>query len=591
MTRSHTFCATLLALAISSTLAAAPSAMASELPGKHAPAALADSGAQRFIVKYRQGSAAARATTDGNAVLRAAAARSLTARAAPVAMQALRRTATGARVVHASRSLSDAETQSLLQQLRADPQVEYAQVDLKLHALAVPNDPDLPTYQWDMQETVGGIHAAPAWRTTRGEGVVVAVVDTGVLQHADLASNLVPGYDLVSDDVLDGDGRDADPTDPGTNARGTCSSPSSWHGTHVAGTVAAVGNNGIGITGTAWGAQVQPVRVLGECGSGYISDIADGVAWAAGVPVAGLPTNPRPADVINMSLGGDFPCSATPELQAAIDGAVARGTTVVVAAGNSSSDVAGASPAGCNNVIAVGATDFNGMRASYSSFGLGVALSAPGGDATPAAGPSKGYIWSTADSGRTTAANDNAYVGLAGTSMASPHVAGIVALMQSAAVEQTGQALTPAQVLTVLRQSARAFPREQTQPMGNGIADAKRAVLLASGGQLPEEPPVPLQNGVSLGSQSGEAERSRTYVLQVPAGASSLNIRTMGGTGDVSLYASAGRIPSAADAQHRSQHTGTAEAIVIPRPTAGTWYLRVVGETQYRGVSVFGLAR
>lgn len=591
MTRSHVFCASLLAATISSTLSTASAAIATEVRIHHVPAAVADAGTQRFIVKYREGSAAAHAATAGNAVLSAAAARSLPARAAPVTMQAARRTATGARVVHASRPLNDAEAQALLLQLRSDPQVEYAQIDLKLHALALPNDPALLTHQWDMQETVSGIHAAPAWQTTAGEGVVVAVLDTGVLQHADLAANLVAGYDMVSDDQLDGDGRDADPTDPGTNAGGNCRNPSSWHGTHVAGTVAAVGNNGTGITGTAWGAQVQPVRVLGACGDGYISDIADGVAWAAGLEVEGAPMNVRPAEVINMSLGGDFPCTSAPALQAAINAAVARGTTVVVAAGNSGRDVAGASPAGCDNVIAVAATDYNGMRASYSSYGLKVALSAPGGDNTPSAGVSGGYIWSTGDSGSTIANHDNVLTGMSGTSMAAPHVAGIVALMQSAAVEATGNALTPAQVLTMLRQSAHSFPREQARPMGNGIADASRAVLLASGQQLPELPPLPLQNGVSLTGQSGETDLSKTYVMEVPAGTRSLNIRTMGGTGDVSLYASVGDVPSAASAQYRSNRSGTAEAIVISRPAAGTWYFRVVGETQYRGISVLGLTR
>jgi len=591
MIGNSALCASVLALAISSSVSLAASA-AMAPAGASPPASVPAAGAQRFIVKYRQNSVATRAQPAGDAVL-AAAARGLSAGAAPVRLSTARHTGTGARVVHASRPLSPAEADTLLQQLRADPQVEYAQVDVLLHALGVPNDPALATHQWDMQETVGGIHAAPAWQVTRGEGVVVAVLDTGVLPHEDLVANLVPGYDMISDDVLDGDGRDADPTDPGTNAHGACPRPltSSWHGTHVAGTVAAVGDNGIGVAGTAWGAQVQPVRVLGECGSGFISDIADGVLWAAGIAVDGAPVNTRPADVINMSLGANIACSDTPVLQEAIDRAVARGTSVVVAAGNSNRDVEHATPAGCNNVIAVAATDFNGMRTSYSNFGLKVALSAPGGDSAPVAAPMGGQIWSTADTGTTTANNDNALVALSGTSMAAPHVAGIVALMQSAVVGQGDQPLAPDRVLAVLRQSARPFPREQARPMGNGIADAARAVQLATGQEVPEPPPLALVNGVSLVGQGGEASLSRTYVLEVPAGATVLNLRTMGGTGDVSLYASQGRIPTVDDADHRSTRRGTAQTIVLSRPAAGTWYLRVVGETQYRGVSVLGLAR
>ncbi len=584
----------MLAAAIALTLATSPASAAvasgsvHETPSIDAPG----QGAQHFIVKFRQDTAPAIAATVADATLAGAVSRSMPARAMPTSLRVARRTGTGARTVVASRALNAAESRALVEELGKDPQVEYAQIDYRLHTLGtLPDDPALPTYQWDMLDTVGGIHAPVAWETTRGEGVVIAVLDTGVLQHSDLAANLVAGYDLVTLGGMDGDGRDPDATDPGTNADGTCSSPSSWHGTHVAGTVAAIGNNAQGIAGTAWRAQVQPVRVLGACGSGAISDIADGVVWASGGHLEGIPDNPRPADVINMSLGGDVACTSTPDLQKAIDDAVSRGTTVVVAAGNSGRDVSGATPAGCNNVIAVGATDFQGNRASYSSFGLGVAVSAPGGDDDASAGVSEGLVWSTGDSGETTAHNDNILISMAGTSMAAPHVSGIVALMQSAAVAATGQALTPLQVSTMLKQSARPFPMEQSQPMGNGIADASRAVLMATGQPLPEPPTLALVNGVALAGQSGESQLSRTYSIEVPAGARTLNLRTMGGTGDVTLYASAGVVPEVDNAQYRSGRPGTAEAIVINRPAPGTWYLRVAGESQYRGVSVLGLAR
>ncbi|WP_223202886.1 S8 family peptidase [Stenotrophomonas sp. 169] len=430
-----------------------------------------------------------------------------------------------------------------MKQLRQDPDVAYAQLDTRKYAADVmPNDPQLPIYQWDLLNTVGGIHGPEAWGESTGEGVVVAVLDTGYRPHADLKDNLLPGYDFVSsygqseddpDIAGDGDGRDPDASDPGdwTDASMPwCGSTedSTWHGTHVAGTVAAMTNNGRDVAGTAWGAKVQPVRVLGHCG-GFTSDIADAIVWAAGGTIEGVPANPTPADVINMSLGGSGACTEDPATQEAIDFAVAQGTTVVVAAGNQGADAAGFSPASCRNVISVGATGVGGRIASYSNFGATVTLAAPGGDTDNSGGIAKGAVWSTSNAG-TTVPGDDALVGMMGTSMASPHVAGIVALMQSAAVGAGRPALTPAQVRQMLVDSARVFPvaPPAARPIGAGLADAGRAVQLALGNPLP----LPsLQNGVTSVAINGAAGDSVSYRFDVPAGTRSINLRTLGGEG------------------------------------------------------------
>lgn len=597
-----------LAAAILLSLAVQPALAADTVSGPlHIPATdPVQAVGQRFIIKYRPGSAAARdrQRVAGNAT--AAMLRSLpphNGRGAP-SLRALRRTASGADVVLSSRVLDAGESQRFLQQLRLDPDVQYAQMDRLKHALdTLPDDPQLPRYQWDMLNTVGGIYGPKAWDDSTGEGVVVAVIDTGVLQHLDLADNLVPGYDMISfygqdedspDIAGDGDGRDPDPTDPGDWSDGALCSPrdSTWHGTHVAGTIAAVANNAKGIVGAAYGARVQPVRALGHCG-GFSSDIADAIVWASGGHVDGVPDNTDPAEIINLSLGGAGACSDDPVTQEAIDGARSRGTTVVVAAGNNASDAAFFSPASCRGVIAVGATGFGGGKASYSNHGSAVTVAAPGGDIDSSIPVSRGAIWSTGDGGRTVANHDNVLVGMVGTSMASPHVAAIAALVQSAATKAGRGPLTPDQVRDVLVHSVRPFPTPPpaSQPIGAGIVDAYRAVQLALGNPLPELANTPLQNGALLANQNGAAGQETVYELEVPAGTASLNLRTLGGSGNVSLYASAGVVPSVDDAQFRSARPGNAEAIVISRPAAGTWYLRVVGESQYRGVSVLGLAR
>ena len=417
-------------------------------------------------------------------------------------LQRLRGMSGNAHVVQLSRLHSRAEAAALARQLALDPDVQYAEPDLRMVALRIPNDPSY-SQQWHYFEALGGINLPLAWdRTVGSAAITVAVIDTGSTAHPELDGRRVAGYDFIGDTTMsqDGDGRDADASDAGDygcNGGGN----SSWHGTHVAGTIGAASDNGSGVAGVNWTSKIQPVRVLGRCG-GYISDIADGMRWAAGIAVAGVPANATPARVLNLSLGGSGACGAT--FQNAINDVVARGTVVVVAAGNSSADVSNATPANCTGVIAVAATTRSGGRAGYSNFGQNVALSAPGSS-----------ILSTLNTGSTTPGAPG-YATYSGTSMATPHVAGVVSLMLS-----INPAMTPAQVLTALRSSARTFPTgtgsDCTIGMcGAGIVDAAAALAFA----VPPPPPVSGRVNLALASSGGVMTASSTHSAGYgPAGA------------------------------------------------------------------------
>lgn len=402
------------------------------------------------------------------------------------------RTSEYGQVVKLSRKASLSDVQEIARRISASPDVLYAEPDKRIFPLVTPNDPYFYK-QWNLQGLLtspGGINLPYAWDITTGlSAIVVAVIDSGILYHTDLSGRLLPGYDFVSDTGIanDGDGRDGDPTDPGdwiSTEESTTTFPdcpvtdSTWHGTHVAGTIGAAGNNSKGIAGITWGSSLLPVRAMGKCG-GYVSDLADGMRWAVGLPVAGVPVNPTPAKVLNLSLGGEGPCSTTE--QNAINDAVLAGAVVVVAAGNTAQNVANISPANCNNVVAVAATDSFGSRASYTNFGSLIDISAPGGDIAYAGGS----ILSTGDSGKTTANHDNAYVFKQGTSMAAPHVSGVISLMFS-----VNPMLTPTSVESILKASARAFPINTawdctTLDCGAGIVDATAALNMSLTGVLP----------------------------------------------------------------------------------------------------------
>ncbi len=354
--------------------------------------------------------------------------------------------------------------------LDADAATEYAELDAVLYPMAVPNDTRYND-QWHYFEATGGINGPAAWDLSTGAGVTVAVIDTGYRPHVDLDSKIVGGYDFIGDTFVanDGNGRDSDASDPGdwTNYgdcyAGSPASNSSWHGTHVAGTIAAETNNNQDVAGVAWDADILPVRVLGRCG-GYTSDIADGIVWASGGSVSGVPANANPAQVLNLSLGGSGSCPST--TQSAVNTARANGSTVVVAAGNSNANAANYTPASCSGVITVASTDRGGNRAYYSNYGSVVDLAAPGGETNVS---SSDGVLSTLNTGTTTpAADSEAYY--QGTSMATPHIAGVAALMYAA-----DATITPDEVETTLESTARAFPGTCSQ-CGAGIVDAFAAV-------------------------------------------------------------------------------------------------------------------
>ena len=436
-----------------------------------------------------------------------------------------------------------------------------------MQAILTPSDTRY-SEQWGYFEAAGGIKANEAWDISTGIGVVVAVLDTGYAAHSDLAANTIAGYDMISDAAIagDGGGLDSDPSDPGDYVTGQ---NSSWHGTHVAGTVAAVTNNGSGVAGTAFGAKVQHVRVLGR-GGGYTPDIADGITWGSGGAVSGAPANANPAEVINMSLGGGGTCSAT--YQNAINAAVGRGTTIVVAAGNSNVDVSGSVPANCSNVIAVAATDRNGARASFSNCGTGIDVSGPGVG-----------ILSTLNSG-TTLPGTESYASYNGTSMASPHLAGVVALLQARATTPK----TPSEIESLLKSTARALPGACTGGCGAGIVNANAALDAVNGGTTPPPTGRTLTKGVAVTNLSAATGSALSYTMTVPSGASNLTFKMSGGTGDADMYVKFGSASTDTVYDCRPYLSGNAETCTFATPSAGTYYVRLKAYAGFSGVSLVG---
>lgn len=357
--------------------------------------------------------------------------------------------------------------------------VEFVEPDLRMYALAnedasssAPNDPRYKD-QWDLKNTKVGIGLEGAWKHSKGRGVTVAVIDTGIINHPDLHTNVVGGYDFISDRWMarDEDGRDADYTDNGDWLKvGECGggSPrkaqtSSWHGSHVAGTIAAIANNKEGITGIAPESNILVGRVLGRCG-GTSSDIADAITWTTGGSVPGMPKNEHPARVVNMSLGG-YSRTCPKVYQQAIDAAVSRGAVIVVAAGNETQDARLSTPANCNNVITVGATGEKGNQSYFSNFGPRIDVSAPGGDYRQGK-----LILSTVDSSKTSPKGAT-YGDMQGTSQAAPHVAGLVALMLSAK-----PSLKSADVLDLLKENTKEIGSCPSGACGAGIIDATKTM-------------------------------------------------------------------------------------------------------------------
>lgn len=464
-------------------LAAAPAAPSPKpAPASQAMTTLPTAPVGDVIVTYKPKAAEA----GSNAAARSDAAAKAEATGESLSFE--RRLAGGAALVDLGGEASEKDVTEVMAAFRADPSVASVEPDIRAYAMAVtPNDTDYAK-QWDLFEATGGMNVPGAWDKGTGSGVTVAVIDTGYAAHTDLAANVVAGYDFISSstDARDGNGRDSDATDQGDwNATagecgtGSQASNSSWHGTHVAGTIGATANNTKGIAGIAYSAKIQPVRVLGKCG-GSSSDIADAITWASGGSVPGTTANATPAKVINLSLGGAS--STCPSVyQTAINGAVSRGTTVVVAAGNSNANAAGFTPANCSGVINVASTSREGNRSFYSNYGTSIDVSAPGGEtrrATDTPGtittPENGIL-STLNSGTTTQSTEN-YKPYQGTSMAAPHIAGLAALLKSAK-----STLTPAEIESAIKSNARPLPGTCSGGCGSGIADAAKTVNAVTG--------------------------------------------------------------------------------------------------------------
>ena len=488
-------------------------------PARRLPAAEERGDLARVIVKFRSA-----ATARKLAASRTATPQRMVALASRhgTTLRRQRNIAPGMDTAHFELVRGDTRA-ALLARLRDDPEVEFAEEDRRRYPLALPNDP-LFSGQWFLQAAqVAAIDATGAWDLTTGStGVVIANVDSGVrFDHPDLrrvadGGRLLPGYDFVAADLdasfrsaNDGDGRDADPSDPGDWISSTdrsvalfsdCEiSDSSWHGTRVAGILGALSNNGAGIAGTTWNSWILPVRVLGKCG-GYDSDIMAGMRWAAGLAVDGVPNNQFPARVVNLSLGSTGACTAG--YQDVIDELAARGVVVVVAAGNEGGPVT--SPANCDGVVAVAWLRHEGDKVGSSNFGPEITLGAPGGNCVNigAGLPCLFAIDTTTNTGTTTPGTNeygNQLTGVSvGSSFAAPIVSGIAGLMLA-----VNGNLKPAQIIARLREGTQPFPAPNdptfpvchvpveanelqdtrcwctTETCGAGMANARRSVVAA----------------------------------------------------------------------------------------------------------------
>ncbi|MBM4214735.1 MAG: GlyGly-CTERM sorting domain-containing protein [Gammaproteobacteria bacterium] len=469
----------------------------------------------QLIVRFRDDVAAGRLARPSLAKLE-----SLSSRAG--GRLAYRRpTADFSHVLRLGEPLPRADAERVAQRLRLDPAIASVEIDEYVFPFLTPTDPfwtDSREVLWHLKaptvERPGGANLPEAWDTSTGRNVVVAVIDSGITTHLDLDTNIIRGHDFISGDngggflvANDGDGRDADPADPGdwiddndltktvfSGGSSPCTKAnSSWHGTHVAGTVGAVTGNNAGVVGIAHEGKVLVVRALGKC-FGYGSDITDAIRWAAGAqpasgtwPDLGIPVNASPARVINLSLGSTS-SSCSNSRQNAVTAARAMGAVVVAATGNNSRATI-SSPANCSGVIAVTAHTVEGDKASFANYGVGTTLSAPGGGSCTTSvlnclpqgsSGATGTIWrliaSTTNDGTTTP-GAAVYSGKSGTSMAAPHVSGVAALLISAM-----PTLTVDSVRNVLAASAREFPAgtfcfgKVDNPCGAGMLDAARAI-------------------------------------------------------------------------------------------------------------------
>lgn len=408
--------------------------------------------------------------------------------------------------------LADAELESALTLLRADPEVEFVEIDQRRYAQAVPTDP-MYVDQWYLQaDQPSAVNFTAAWDLTTGRpDTVIAVLDTGVrFDHPDLGRDgidpggrLVPGYDFVSGESAgsfvsanDGNGWDADASDPGDWVRNedpagplaNCDEhDSSWHGTRVAGMLGAITDNNTGIAGGIWNTRILPVRVLGKCG-GYDSDIIAGMRWAAGLSVPGAPANPTPAKILNLSLGGTGNCSSS--YRQTITALTAAGVLVVAAAGNTDGEAV-ETPANCAGVLAVAGLRQVGSKVGYSSLGPEVGIAAPAGNCVNlGAGQPCLFALTTTSNTGLTVPGLYTYRASIGTSFSAPIVAAIAGLMHAVNGE-----LANSEMIARIKSGARPFPAPDpaiptcptldsltaqcnctTTTCGAGMADAPGAV-------------------------------------------------------------------------------------------------------------------
>ena len=329
----------------------------------------------------------------------------------------------------------DRETLQALRRSPVDDLTESISPNYEYQAYFSPNDPDYAK-QWNFRS----INIEPAWDETKGGGVTVAVIDTGISPVPDLEkTNMVKGYDFVNDQELAID--------------------DNGHGTHVAGTIAQSTNNGFGVAGIAYEATLMPLKVLGDSGGGTVVDIAEAIRFAAD----------HDADVINLSLGGGGDADV---LREAIAYAHNKGVVIVAAAGNANTNAA-SYPARYPQVVAVSAIDSSGSKAPYSNYGAGVDISAPGG-ALAENDPNGGILQNTINP----ETGQSIFLPLQGTSMASPHVAAVAALVKSVGIDE------PDEVTEILKKSARVINNDELNYYGAGHLDADAAVKLALKGQI-----------------------------------------------------------------------------------------------------------
>ncbi|EPX96603.1 peptidase [Ralstonia sp. AU12-08] len=464
-----------------------------------------------LIIKWRDDTSGTRKTLSaaesGNRLLSVA-------QTAGSTLQVKRTLGTQAQLMHTGLT-NAASIEATAAKIAQDARVAYVVPDRILRPSTIPNDPRFATQNNLASPTLvpGGINAAAAWSITQGSSnIVVAVVDTGYTDHPDLVGKILPGYNFISDPARAGNsfGRGTDAHDLGdgvTSAQvstisGCTSSDvanSSWHGTEVSSVLAANTNNALDIAGVGWNTRIVPVRVSGKCGA-LLSDTVDGMLWAGGIAVSGVPTNANPARVVNVSLGSTGACSAAE--QDAVNRLASIGTTVVAASGNEAAQNADA-PANCTGAIAVTAHVDSGENASYANVGSQVALSAPGGGCANSQATSGGCTGTTsviqADSNDGAQTLGNYVVkSVAGTSFSTPEVAGTIALMLSVQPQ-----LSNPQILAGLQQTARPHPSGTYCAVNTGVCGAGLLDTAGAVGYAQRTTPAGIGNGTASSGSTG----------------------------------------------------------------------------------------